>query len=236
MKYDAVVVEEVGDDKRRSARAGLGLAPDSLVLVGGSTHPGEEMALLAAAAELRRQHPGLRVVVAPRHINRGTALERDIRAAGWRVRRRSVLGRAQALMGEAQAADQVLLVDTLGELGDVYRAADVAFVGGSLIPHGGQNMMEPAGLGLPVLLGPHTANFSETVAMLEAAGGCLVVAGVPDMKEALGALLADPGRRLQMGRAGREVINGARGATGRNVALLRELFERSGGTEGGLSR
>ena len=226
MKYDAVAAGAVSPAEREKTRRRLGLAGDALVVVGGSTHPSEELALLAALAGLRGRHPALRAVVVPRHVNRAEALAGELAAAGWKVRRRSQLGAAGALMRGAQQADEVLLVDTVGELGDVYRAADLAFLGGSLIPHGGQNMMEPAALGLPVLYGPHTHNFTETVALLDAAGAGRTVADAAGLAGALGELLADPERRRAAGEAGRAAILKAQGATARNVTLLRGLLGR----------
>jgi 3-deoxy-D-manno-octulosonic-acid transferase len=224
MKYDAVAAGRVTAEERRRMRSRLALPPEAAVVVGGSTHPTEELALLGAVAGLRGRFGGVRAVVVPRHVNRVEKLVPEIEAAGWKVRLRSKMSSTAALMREKQHADEVLLLDTVGELGDVYRAADAVFVGGSLIPHGGQNMMEPAGLGLPVLYGPHTGNFTETVQRLSASGGGRTVADAGELAAALAELLADPERRRAAGQAGREAILAARGATARNVALLRELL------------
>ncbi|MHC4917283.1 MAG: 3-deoxy-D-manno-octulosonic acid transferase [Planctomycetota bacterium] len=223
MKYDAVSARRVSADERGTTRRRLGLPSNAAVVVGGSTHPTEEAALLGAVESLRERFPDLRAVVVPRHTNRVGALVPEIEAAGWKVRLRSETGTGAALMRESQAAGEVLVVDTMGELGDVYKAADAVFVGGSLIPHGGQNMMEPAGLGLPVLYGPHTGNFAETVALLERAGGGRKVADAADLESALGELLGDAEKRRAMGEAGRNAILSAQGATEKNLALLKSL-------------
>ncbi len=229
MKYDAVSAGRVSAEERGATRRRLGLPSEARVVVGGSTHPGEEVTLLGAVEKLRARFPDLRAVVVPRHTNRVGKLVPEIGAAGWKVRLRSEMGAGSALMRASQAADEVLVVDTMGELGDLYKTADAVFVGGSLIPHGGQNMMEPAALGLPVLYGPHTANFTETVALLEKAGGARTVANAAELESALDELLGDPDRRRAMGEAGRDAILGAQGATERNAALLKDLLADSGG-------
>ncbi len=227
MKYDAVSAAAVSAADRERMRRRLALPADALVLVGGSTHPSEELALLGAAAGLRERFPALRVVLVPRHTNRVGKLVPEVKSAGWQVRLRSGMSAGAALMREAQKPDEVLVVDTMGELADVYRAADLAFLGGSLIPHGGQNMMEPAALGLPVLYGPHTGNFTETVALLNRSGGGRTVGGGDALKEALAELFSDEARRRERGEAGRLALLEAQGATARNVELLKELMGKT---------
>jgi 3-deoxy-D-manno-octulosonic-acid transferase len=159
------------------------------VWLAASTHPGEEAAAIAAHRRLAARHPGLLTVIVPRHPDRGAevaALAGDL----------PVARRAEA--GEPGPDVAVYVADTLGELGLFYRLAAVAFVGGSLAPHGGQNPLEPARLGCPVLTGPHTWNFAEIVARLEAAGGLARVVPGEDpagaLAEAVSAMLTSPAR------------------------------------------
>jgi 3-deoxy-D-manno-octulosonic-acid transferase len=224
MKYDAASAQAASAAQREKMRRALALPADAPVLVGGSTHPSEELTILWAVKDLRPEFPDLRVVLVPRHVNRVPTLVPEIEAMGWQVRLRSEMGRAGALLREAQKPDEVLVVDTMGELGEVYCAADVAFVGGSFIPHGGQNMMEPAGLGLPVVYGPHTGNFTETVALLNRSGGGRTVRDGDALKDALSELFADEAGRRERGEAGRLALLEAQGATARNVELLQELL------------
>ncbi len=226
MKYDAVASEPVTAEVRAATRRRLGLAEDALVLVGGSTHPGEEKILLDLTKKLAGDYPDLRLVLVPRHTNRAEDLCREITNSGWKLRRRSKMSAGSALLKSAQSYDQVLLVDTMGELADVYRAADIVFVGGSLIPHGGQNMMEPAGLGLPVLYGLHTENFTETVELLNRAEGGLTVRDPEALESELRKLIIDEDHRLQMGRNARDAILNAQGATAINVELLMSLLSK----------
>ena len=118
------------------------------VFLAASTHPGEEAIIAAAHAILRERHPGLRTIIVPRHPERGPEVA-------------ALTGGTRRSLGEAPG--EIHVADTMGELGLFYRLADVTLVGGSLVPHGGQNPMEPARLGCPILLGPHTGNFSERV-------------------------------------------------------------------------
>jgi 3-deoxy-D-manno-octulosonic-acid transferase len=193
-------------------RARLGLAPGRLLWIAGSTHPGEEDAVFQVHAAARRACPDLALVVAPRHPERAADVLARARAAGAVAVRRTAL----------PATADVVVLDTVGELAELYGAADVVFVGGSLVPHGGQNLLEPALRGKPVLFGPHTQNFREATALLTASGGGAVVADAPDLAAALGALLADPARRRRMGEAARAAAAPRDGA----VAATLDLVER----------
>jgi 3-deoxy-D-manno-octulosonic-acid transferase len=223
VKYD---VAPASPDPAARAAMGhrLGLRPDAPVIVGGSTHPTEEQALLAAYAALRPKHPGLRLVLVPRHPQRFDPVDREVRDAGFICTRLTALD-----SGAAKDADAVILVDAMGALQSVYEAATIAFVGGSLIPHGGQNVMEPAAVGVPTVVGPYTFNFRDVCRDLEAAGGLKTVSGPEALAGALEGLLADGAARAAMGAAGRKVIQEGKGATERNMELIRRTVESAGG-------
>ena len=123
--------------------------------------------------------------------------------------------------------DQVYLVDSMGELPRHYAAADVAFVGGSLLPFGGHNVLEPAVLGRPVLVGPHTFNFTDIVALLAAAGALVVVDDAAQLAAAALRWLRDSNERDRVGHLARDVVHRHRGATHRTVGVVRELLARS---------
>ncbi len=188
------------------------------VFLAASTHPGEEAVVLEAHRRAAARVPGLLTVIAPRHPHRGPAVAAEAR--GLAVARRAA--------GEAPGAGTAVYVaDTLGELGLLYRLAGVCLVGGSLVPHGGQNPQEPARLGCPILLGPHTANFAEPVARLLAAGGALRVEG-NDPAGALASLvvgmLSNPDRARAMAEAAAATVAAAEDLPGRVAdALLRSL-------------
>jgi 3-deoxy-D-manno-octulosonic-acid transferase len=197
-----------------TTRAGLGLRHDMggerFTWVAGSTHAGEEEAVLGAHARLLRERPRALLLLAPRHRDRFEAVAALLESSGFSYRRRS---EARPL-----ADAQVLLVDTLGELAAMYAAADVAFVGGSLVPIGGHNLLEPAALGLPVLCGPYQANNRDIAAKLLASGAAAQVTDAAHLGEALVQLCHDAAERERMGRAGVEIVAANRGSV---AALLR---------------
>lgn len=166
-------------------RATIGPRP---VLLAASTHPGEEAMVLEAAAVLRGRLPGLLTILAPRHPERGPAL---------------AAGAPRRATGALPDAGPVYVADTMGELGLFYRLAGVALVGGSLVPHGGQNPLEAARLGCPLLLGPHMDNFQEAVAALEAEGGAIRLPDAAALAPAAADVLTNPeqARSLAAGAA-----------------------------------
>lgn len=170
--------------------AALGEQPRWLA---ASTHPGEEEAVIAAHRALAPAYPGLVSIIVPRHPERGP--EVAAWAAGLKVGRRAE--------GEPPPAQGGLYVaDTLGELGLFYRLARIVFVGGSLVPHGGQNPIEPARLGCAVAVGPHTGNFATATAALAAAGGLTRLADAAALAPFVAAMLVDPAAAASMGAAG----------------------------------
>jgi 3-deoxy-D-manno-octulosonic-acid transferase len=175
-------------------RARLGTRP---VWLAASTHPGEDEQIAAAHRLLKARLPDLLTLIVPRHPGRGTVLQQALAAQGdLRIALRSA--------GETPAADTDLYIaDTMGELGLWYRLCPVVMMGGSLIPHGGQNPLEPARLGCAVLFGPQMFNFAEAVAGLLQAGGALQVQDAPGMADAVGGLLQDETHRAAIAEAGR---------------------------------
>ena len=199
-------------DRGRELRACFG--ESRAVWVAGSTHAGEEEQVLAAHADLRRAEPNALLLLVPRHPDRFEAVAGLLNARGLRFTRRSggVL---------PDAAMPVVLVDTVGELAALYASADLAFVGGSLVPIGGHNLLEPAALGVPVLTGPSHSNAKDIAQLLLAQGAALQVADAGQLAAALSRLFRDPAERQRMGAIGRQVIEANRGS----VARLLELIE-----------
>lgn len=219
VKYDGLETDR-GNRKTLELRRALGLTSAELIFVAGSTMEGEEEAALAAYRRARRDHPGLRLVIVPRHAERFDAVAARLAAAGERVVRRS-RGEAPASPGEPPP---VILLDTIGELGAAWGLADVAFVGGSLFPgRGGQNMIEPAAYGASVLFGPYTANFRETVEQLLDRGGALRVSGPDDLARALLGDLDDPEAASARGEAARSFVLAQDGASSRTLAEIDRL-------------
>lgn len=183
------------------------------VWVAGSTHEGEEEILIAAHARLRERCPDALLVLAPRHPPRFAAVAESLRRRGLAFARRSA--------GEAVTEEtSVLLLDTLGELSMFYAAGDLAFVGGSLVPIGGHNLLEPAALGKPIVTGPFNGNGLAVLRLLEAASAVEVVAEEAALANWLLARVADPAGSAVIGERGRAAIAGSRGALGRLMALI----------------
>jgi len=194
---------------------GIGERP---VVVAASTHSGEEAAVLDAFAAVRPVAPGCLLLLAPRHPERCRRVLALCRSRGWSVAVRSA-GVPAAM------DDDILLLDTLGELFCCYGLATVAFVGGSLDGGGGHNCVEPAAWGVPAITGPDTANFEAINNLLEESGALLRVAGGAELGRCLSQLFADPGRRGRMGAAGRAAVARQRGAADRVMGMVGELLE-----------
>ena len=191
----------------------LGLDDGEPVWVAGSTHRGEEAIVLDVYLHLRARVPTLTLVLAPRHPERVAEVERLVRERRLQPVRRSELPKSQA-------RGAVIIVDTVGELAQIYRVASVVFVGGSLAPTGGHNMLEPALLRKPVLFGPHTTNFRESAELLVEAEGALVARDGAELEAHMGALLMDAERRRLMGEAAFKAVAGRRGAIKHTLELV----------------
>ncbi len=215
IKFDQPVPQASADGSALS-KALLGLTDREQLLVAGSTHPGEEEAIVAAYQALSPEFPDLRLVLAPRHIERATQVEQMVRARGLTVSRRSTGGAGQM----AGTGPRVLVLDTRGELALLYREAVVAFVGGTLAPVGGHNLLEPAVWGKPVFFGPHTDHCAEVAALLSNAQGGGVVQDAQHLAQALRELLRDPDALRRMGQAAQQVVADNQGALQRTADII----------------
>lgn len=213
LKFD-LTPPRAQQDAGRALRAAQAARP---VWIAASTHEAEESAVMKVHQSLLQRWPHGLLLWAPRHPERFRAVEQLARGAGWQVHTRSA---AQ----QPQAATQCFVLDSLGELMQFYAAADVAFVGGSLAAGGGHNVLEPAALGVPVLVGPHTENFAGIVATLRDAGALRQCADAEMLAIALAELLADPGKRGTMSTAGRMVVASGRGALQRIAAAIEAVL------------
>lgn len=193
------------------------------VIVAGSTHPGEEEPAHQALIACERSGLRAALVVAPRHPRRAELLERELRAAGRRVRRRS------RLQGGPLESGEILLLDTLGELPAVYAAASAAFVGGSLSPVGGHNLIEPIFAGCPVVFGPHVHNVRVHAELAESSGAGTRVASSDELSRALVELLRDPEARRERVARGQEALASHRGTARRTSALIDDVLGPRGG-------
>lgn len=202
----------------------LRLAAGRPILVAGSTLEGEEALLADALDELGAAPPF--VVLAPRHPERWDAVEKLLRSRGLAVLRRSA-----GLERPPTASPDILLLDSLGELAALYRLGFAAFVGGSLVPHGGHNPIEPAHFGVPVVVGPSLFNFRDIAERFDQAGAWRKLGAARELAPALRGLLEDPAAAAALGVRARLLLEANRGATDRTLALLAPYLDRAFGKE-----
>ncbi len=191
------------------------------VFIAASTRDGEEEKILAALPGLKQRLPGLLLVIVPRHPERFAAVAKLCRAEGYTLALRS-----EGANRPLDPAVDVYLGDSMGELLLMYAAADVAFVGGSLLPLGGQNPLEACALGVPVVFGPHMFNFAEVSRLIRERGAGREVANPAELEAAVTAYLADPNLRFEDGERGRRLIAENRGAVDKTLALVARIYPR----------
>jgi 3-deoxy-D-manno-octulosonic-acid transferase len=211
LKYDAAIgFDPDAEGKVWRERLGLGEAP---LLVGGSTHDPEERILCETYKKIRQAVPGARLLLAPRHLERVPEVQKAVEAADLKCYKKTQLS-------PAGTADGVLLLDTVGELSRVYSAATAVFIGGTFCARGGQNMLEPAALGKPVVSGPSLSNFEEIARLLVGVGGMRVIDNPVDLAGALTELLKDPARAREIGGRSVDAVKAGRGAIDRTMDLI----------------
>ena len=212
LKYDQPLPEALRQEAM-AWRLSCGPRPTWMA---ASTHADEEAAVLDAHLRLRQARPDALLLWAPRHPERFPEVAARVAAAGLTLRQRS-------REGSPDARVDVFLIDTLGELPGFMAAADVAFVGGSLCPVGGHNLLEPAALGVPVLSGPHTFNFTAIAELLQSVGALETVDSAESLAAAVQRLWSNPEEARARGRAGRQRIDRERGALAKTLILLDEV-------------
>jgi 3-deoxy-D-manno-octulosonic-acid transferase len=200
------------------ARTLLGGDARRVLWVAGSTMAGEEEAVLCALHEVRARAGDVRLVLAPRKPERFDEAVAAAERQGFTVARRTTLGERPWSEGE------VLVLDTIGELALVYPLAAVVFVGGSLVPTGGHNVLEPAAAGKAIVVGPHMENFQEIADEFRAEGALVQVGGAAELGPAVAGLLADDERRRDAGDRARALVQRNRGALEGTLAALSELL------------
>lgn len=214
LKFDVQLPEKLKQESRSLRSRLFGKAT---VIVAGSSREGEEQQVLIAYRRLLEQQPNCVLVLAPRHPQRANAVAELVRSQGFTCQRRSA-GELPVKPGE------VLLLDTLGELLHFYAAGHVAFVGGSLVPVGGHNLLEPAALGLPILAGPSLENVSDVAELLKDAGGLTVVDDADKLGEAFIWLVANSGTRQHIGQAAEQTVIANRGALDKAMKIIRLIL------------
>ena len=213
VKFDGVCVERDNTETAKLFRL-FGIQNHDVVFIAGSTQHPEERLAIEAWKNLREQNPGLRLIVVPRHRERFEEVAALVTELGCEISRRSQLS------GEPISSNSVILLDTIGELNACWGLADVAFVGGSFGPRGGQNMLEPAAYGAAVMVGPNTSNFKEIVSRLLLVDGIIQLQSEADFRSVLDELVTSPVRRAELGQAAKQLVLSQQGAVKATVKLL----------------
>jgi 3-deoxy-D-manno-octulosonic-acid transferase len=212
LKYDAEPLP-CDETKLLQLKTALGARP---VWLAASTHPGEEIFIAEAQTKLAALHPGLLAIIVPRHPVRGA----EIAAMLQKKFPIGLRSRGDAIQPEME----MYIADTLGELGLFYRLSDIVFMGGSLVPHGGQNPLEPARLAASIVTGPHTHNFADIYRDLENAKACLRARNAEELATKISGLFSNPGAAQTMQDAAKAWVESQRGATERVLAKLSPVF------------
>lgn len=188
------------------------------VFIAASTHEGEDEIILNASRKIRAEFPDLLLILVPRHPERFDKVAALSQRSGFKILRRSDNGMCSRDI-------QVLIIDTMGELPLFYGTADIAFVGGSLVPKGGHNLLEPAALGRAVIIGPHYFNFSEISRQFLQAGAAIQIASSESLADKVIGLLRNPQQRADMGQAGQNLIKHSQGASKRLLNLIKRHID-----------
>jgi len=216
MKFDIAESDQqdLSAESMKALRESLGIQSSDRVMVAGSTHPGEEELLLATLIEARKDFPQLKLIVAPRHVERTNKIAALIKKRGL----------SYSLFSDKAPVADVLIVDQIGILRKIYGVADVVVLGGSFIPHGGQNPIEPACFKKAVLHGPHVFNFKEMYRILDHAKGAMGVPNPEDLCVAVKDLLGNVAKRQEWGERAYEVVMQMQGATREHVQWVQQFL------------
>lgn len=217
MKFDAVVAADA--EITQSLRSLLGLESCEELMVAGSTHRGEEELMISVFKELARSNPKLNLLIAPRHIERSGEVEALARSKGFAAVRVSTL----FFPPPSASGPRVFILDTIGQLKDVYLIGTIVFVGGSFVKHGGQNPIEPAVLGRPVIFGPHMFNFRDIARILLDNAAAIQVFDNEELLDRVRFLLSDKEKAAALGRNAKQTVLDNCGATARNLEAIGKL-------------
>lgn len=214
LKYD-IAFHQIEIGEKSALRKKYAIPGNVMVLVAASTHPGEEQMIIRSYLDLLTTESNLFLVLVPRHPERAAEVANLLKQSALPFQRRTAMSEnTQFTMGE------VLLVDTIGEMMDLYALADVAFVGGSLVPTGGHNLLEPASVGIPCIFGPYMTNFREIADMVLQYGAGIQVDTVAALTDSCRSLLASFELRRVLGQNGLKLLRDTGGATEKNMEAI----------------
>jgi 3-deoxy-D-manno-octulosonic-acid transferase len=223
LKFDSLEIpgSAPADRGRNRVLRYFRITPDRTVFIAASTLKGEEEPVLEAFQRIRATMTNALLIVAPRKTERFVDVERLARRAGWKVTRRS------ELRVDSEPRCDVVVLDTIGELAQLYQVATAVFVGGSLVDAGGHNILEPAVFGKPIVFGPHMQNFAEIAQTFLENGAAIQIQSGRELETVMMDLLGDPVKRASLGAAARALVEANRGARGRSLAAIAQLLPRA---------
>jgi len=218
-KFDQTYTNVDPAEKRRLISE-MGLEGAQGILLAGSTHKGEEKYILESFCQLRKDFPGVKMVIAPRDIMRQDEIQALCHEYGFSVRLRT------ALLKAPEADHDIVILDTIGELGKVYSIGDVVYVGGSLIEHGGHNILEPAAHGKAIIVGHHMFNFKDTHILFSKRNACITVKNQQELTASIRRLFAEKEERNRMEAETLAIVSENKGASRKSALILHELLDR----------
>jgi 3-deoxy-D-manno-octulosonic-acid transferase len=221
-KFDSLAAR-VSPELERETASRLGIATGEEVLVAGSTHEGEELVILEVYRRLLERRPDFKLILIPRHIERSATCAGLVRQAGFP----DCIALSEILAGRKRQKERVILVDVIGELFKLYSLATAVFCGGSLVPKGGQNILEAAAWGKVVFHGPHMEDFREERLLLAEAGAGITVGNGEELFAGIWDLLQDPAGLRARGVAGSQAVAANKGAADRYAGLIADVLSLS---------
>ena len=214
LKFDVTLPHSLREQAQSLRRS---FSVNRAVIIAASTHEGEEEQILDGFSSILKKYPDCLLILAPRHPERFDSVYNLCVKQGYNTVRHQ-------FNEVCLDSTQIYLLDTLGELPMFYAASDIAFIGGSLVPKGGQNVLEPASLGLPILVGPYTFNFLEINRQLVEQGNAWIIKDSNQFAEKVGELLADANLRHQAGEKGKQMVEKNRGSSSKVIKLLDKML------------
>jgi 3-deoxy-D-manno-octulosonic-acid transferase len=221
LKFDSLElpgVSPAADRGRNRVLRYFRISADRPVIIAASTLKGEETPVLEAFQRIRARIPEVLLIIAPRKPERFDEVEQLARRGGWKVARRS------ELPVDAEPRQDVVVLDTIGELAQLYQVATAVFVGGSLVDQGGHNILEPAVFGKPIVFGPYMQNFAEIARAFLDNAAAIQIRSPRELEQTLMALLNDPVRRARLGAAARALVEANRGARGKTMTAIARVL------------
>jgi len=217
-KFDALVSKEENTDIKNKFTKIFGIEENDKVMIAGSTHQGEEEKVLDAFEYIRQKVSNVLLILAPRHPERFQEVTKLLKDRNMNYALRSTLDKIK------RDKQQVVILDTIGELSKLYTIADVVFIGGSLVPTGGHNVIEPASLGKPVVFGPYMYNFTESAKLLLEGKGAIQVPNGVELMDNLLKLVLNSEYAKQMGDTAKRIVHEKKGASKRNLEIISEFL------------